>query len=153
MSAFAVIPTRPARKPFNAIERSGFLRKIHEIAIEARAPPQAASAVVVKTSPIPEVSAERTTAVETEPTQEEEEDTNGGEWHAVTQNGLDAVFRIFTCARSKDHHTCKCRVATKGVHHGRTGKVFKSVTIIEAAEPTSTPVPGTTNWYASATAR
>ena len=59
-SAPAVMPTRPARIPLSAIERSGFLRKIQEVNIAPRPPAAAASAVVTKTSETRNGSALRT---------------------------------------------------------------------------------------------
>ena len=50
-SALAVIPTRPAKIPFNAMERSGFLSMNHEMAIAPKAPAVAPRVVVVKTRP------------------------------------------------------------------------------------------------------
>ena len=48
-SAPAVIPTRPASIPFNAIERSGFLQAMYENTIDDTAPDAAANAVVTQT--------------------------------------------------------------------------------------------------------
>ena len=48
-SAPAVIPTKPARTPLSAIDKSGFLRNNADITIEPSAPAAAASAVVTQT--------------------------------------------------------------------------------------------------------
>ena len=46
VSAPAVMPTKPAKIPFNAMDKSGFLRKIQDTVIDAIAPEAAASVVV-----------------------------------------------------------------------------------------------------------
>ena len=48
-SAPAVIPTNPARIPFNTIVISGFLRTVQEVSIAPTAPADAASDVVTNT--------------------------------------------------------------------------------------------------------
>ena len=59
-SAPAVIPTRPARQPFKAIERSGFLDTIQETIMAPTMPAAAARDVVTITSDIGPGSADST---------------------------------------------------------------------------------------------
>ena len=61
-SALAVMPTNPARHPFNIIERSGFLCAIQDVAIAAINPAAADRAVVVNTYATITGSAENTEA-------------------------------------------------------------------------------------------
>ena len=49
ISALAVMPTRPAKMPLRPIERSGFLRRNHDMSIAPSAPAPAAIVVVVNT--------------------------------------------------------------------------------------------------------
>ena len=59
-SAPAVIPTKPAKEPFNIIDRSGFLLIDHEATIAPIIPAAPARVVVTKTKDTPPGSADKT---------------------------------------------------------------------------------------------
>ncbi len=85
-------------------------------------------------------SCEDGTAIEPEPTKEEEEGANRGERHAVAEDGLDAVLRVFPAARSKDEDAGKGSKATEGVYHCRSGEVVEG--LFKIGEEAAAPVPG-----------
>ena len=80
------------------------------------------------------------TAIEPKPTKEEEEGPDRGERHAVAEDGLDAVLRVFPAARSKDEDAGKGSKATEGVHHCRSGEVVEAG--LKVGEEAAAPVPG-----------
>ena len=92
------------------------------------------------------VSAEDGTAVEAEPTEEEEENTNCREWKAVWKDRLNTIFGVFATAWAEDNDRCKSGEATEGVDEGGTGEVneltggFICITT-EAVEPAAAPFP------------
>lgn len=83
--------------------------------------------------------AENGAAVEAEPAEEEEEDADSGEGHAMAEDGADfAVGEVFAIAWAEDENGCKCGVTAEGMDEGGAGKVSKA----HLVEPAAAPFPG-----------
>ena len=134
------MPTRPARIPFRAIDRSGFLPKIHEQAPATR-PPMAAAIEVVVTSVgnLRRMGVEHRTAVEAKPTEPQQEDTNGRHRHVRRQDRTDLAVDVLALTSAEDEDRGKAAPTANRVHQGRTGKVDEA----HAVQPAAAPLPAT----------